>query len=70
MEDVGTILMNMYAVHIFAVCISACMTTLVDDQTALAGLPGQVGKGGTKEACADNQVVVMLHRVSLNRLQK
>ena len=48
MEDVGTILMDVYAFHIFAIDIAALMRAFVNDKAFLSLACGLVGKGCTK----------------------
>jgi hypothetical protein len=50
MEDVGTILMDVYAFHIFAIDVAAQMGALVNDKAFLSLLGRFVSKGGSKKA--------------------
>ena len=60
-EDVGAILMDMDALDILAIDISTQMRTLVDDQTALTLLFGQMGERATIQASSNYQIIVRLH---------
>jgi len=64
-EDVGPILMYIDALHLFTIDVSSEVRTPVYDQTGLSGLPGTIGKCGTEQARAHNQVIVLLHPIVL-----
>ena len=50
MEDVSTIFMDVDALDILAIDVSAKMLPLVDDKTTLALLVGEVGERGSEQA--------------------
>ena len=62
-EDVGTVGMHLYAVRVAAIDVAARVRATVHHQAPATGLAGFVGKDGTKEARAHNEVIVgSIHR--------
>ena len=61
MEDVCTILVHIDSLDVFAINIASHMRALVNDQTFLACLSGEMGKCGTVEAGTDNEEIVLFH---------
>ena len=58
-QDVRSILMHIDASHLLAMDIAACVLPALHHQTALACLGGQMGKGGSHQSGAYNQIVIL-----------
>ena len=63
MENVGTVAVDIDALHAFGVDIAADVAALVDDQHGLSGVHSLPGKGRAEQARAHDQIIVM-HRIS------
>lgn len=65
-EDVCAVLVHVNVLHLQTMDIAAEVRPTVDHQTPLACLAGQMGKGGTEQARANDEIVV-LQRVDEER---
>ena len=65
MEDVCPVLVDVNAFYVLAVDVSSQVGAFVDDQAFLALFPGPVCKGGSKEAGADDEIIIFFHDVTI-----
>lgn len=61
MENVCTILMNVYAFHIFAIDVTTQVRAFIYHKAFLSLLRGLLREGGTKEARAYYEIIVFNH---------
>ena len=60
-ENMGSISVNVDALYLLAEDVASQLLALVNDQTALARLSGPIGEGGSEEAGAYYQIIIMFH---------
>jgi hypothetical protein len=70
MENMSTILMDINALDVLTIDVSAQMIALVDDQATLTLTVRHTGKSSTIDTCSDNQIVILFIHYSLIFLQK
>ena len=58
-EDVGAVAVDVDALHLFGVDVACDMTALVDDEAALAGFLGLMGKYRAVQASANDKIIVL-----------
>ena len=61
MKDMRTVFMHVDTVYFFAVDIAAGVWTFLYHQTSLSGFMSLMGKHGSEQAAAYNQVIVWFH---------
>ena len=61
MKNMRTVFMHVDAVYLFAVDIAAGVWTFLYHQTSLSGFMSLMGKHGSEQAAAYNQVIVWFH---------
>ena len=65
MENMGTIFMDIDALNVLAIDIATQMWAFIYHQAGLTCLMRLIGKGGSKQARPDYQVIVMIHIFNL-----
>ena len=60
-EDMRTVAVHVDALYSFGVDIAGDMVTLINDKTLFARLFGLVGKHGTEQTGANNEIIVLFH---------
>ena len=61
MKDVGSILMDIDTLNLFAIDIASQMGTLVYHEAAFPSAFGKIGEGSSKKAGADDEIIEMVH---------
>ena len=61
MEDVGTILMYVDALYVFAIDIATEMWSLIYHQTSFSLFMSQMGECGSEESGANYEIIIFLH---------
>ena len=65
-ENMSAVAVNLNALHLFSVDITANMISLINYKDGLTRFLCLLGKSGTKKTRAYNQIIVS-HRISLNQ---
>jgi hypothetical protein len=57
-EDMRTVLVNVYSITTFAIAVSSDMFSLVDQENLLTLSTRLVSENATEETCSNNEIVV------------